>query len=160
VKAVLPQTYVLLGGLTASFFHEEIMKDFPSVDGIIRGEAEAPLAELGTALLQQKEDFFSIPNLTWRRKGKILINPLSYVASEEDLKNLSFANFSLFRNHSKYIQHEALISRAGKIAGKKPAEKESMELPVFHLAIGRGCRSMHLCSGGILAQRTIRAERK
>ena len=38
IKAVLPQTYILLGGLSASFFHEEIMKDFPSVDGIIRGE--------------------------------------------------------------------------------------------------------------------------
>jgi len=156
VKAVLPQTYVLLGGLTASFFHEEIMKDFPSVDGIIRGEAEAPLVELGSALLQQKGDFFSIPNLTWRRKGKILINPLSYVASEEDLQSLSFANFSLLRNHSKYIQHEALVSRAGKIAGKRTAEKERMELPVFHLAVGRGCPvQCTWCSGGILAQRTI-----
>jgi hypothetical protein len=124
IKAVLPQTYILLGGLTASFFHEEIMKDFPSVDGIIRGEAEGPLVELASALLQQKEDLFSIPNLTWRRKGKILINPLSYVASEEDLRSLSFANFSLLRNHSKYIQHEALISRAGKIAGEKPGERE------------------------------------
>lgn len=132
------------------------MKDFPSVDGIIRGEAEGPLAELASTLLQQKEDLFSIPNLTWRRKGKILINPLSYVASEEDLNSLSFANFSLLRNHSKYIQHGKLISRTGKIAGEKPAERESLELPVFHLTVGRGCPvQCTWCSGGILAQRTI-----
>jgi radical SAM superfamily enzyme YgiQ (UPF0313 family) len=34
--------------------------------------------------------------------------------------------------------------------------RESMELPVFHLAVGRGCPvQCAWCSGGILAQRTI-----
>jgi radical SAM superfamily enzyme YgiQ (UPF0313 family) len=92
LKAAFPSTYLLLGGFTASFFHEEIMRNFDSVDGIIRGEAEIPLVELVKAILQRKEEFFSIPNLTWRKKGRVFVNPISYAASEEDLNRLSFNN--------------------------------------------------------------------
>jgi radical SAM superfamily enzyme YgiQ (UPF0313 family) len=95
IKETFPQIYILLGGFTASFFHEEIMRNFDAVDGIIRGEAEIPILELANAILQGKEDLFSIPNLAWRRKGRVLVNPLSYVASERDLNNLSFTNFPL-----------------------------------------------------------------
>jgi len=45
------------------------------------------------------------PNLTWRRKGRILINPLSYVASEEDLNRLSFNDFPLLKNYPTYIRY-------------------------------------------------------
>src|SRR5512139_1049584 len=95
IKAAVPQSYILLGGFTASFFHEEIMRNFDEVDGIIRGEAEVPVLELANALLQGGENLFSVPNLTWRRRGRILINPLSYVASEKELNDLSFTNFPL-----------------------------------------------------------------
>ncbi len=53
VKASSPSTFIVLGGYTASFFHEEIMKNFDAVDGIIRGEAEIPMLELARALLQR-----------------------------------------------------------------------------------------------------------
>ena len=71
IKAAFPQTYILLGGFTASFFHEEIMKNFDGVDGIIRGEAEAPVLELASALLQGKERSFfrSQPDLEEERKN-------------------------------------------------------------------------------------------
>ena len=64
VKAAFPSVFVLLGGFTDSFFHEEIMRNFDGVDGIIRGEAETPILELVKGLLQRKEGFFSVPNLT------------------------------------------------------------------------------------------------
>ena len=48
VKAVSPSTFIVLGGYTASFFHEEIMKNFDAVDGIIRGEGRGSHARAGT----------------------------------------------------------------------------------------------------------------
>ena len=78
IKAAFPHTYLVLGGFTASFFHEEILKNFDAVDGIIRGEGEKPLVELTRAVAGGNGDLFSVPNLSWRRKGRILINPLSY----------------------------------------------------------------------------------
>jgi radical SAM superfamily enzyme YgiQ (UPF0313 family) len=140
IKTALPHTYVLFGGLTASFFHEEIMKSSSEVDGIIRGEAEGPLLELASAILEGKEDLFSIRNLTWRRKGKILINPLSYVASQKDLNGLCFTNFSLLKNSTAYTRFLSPRSRSS----------------FFPLPVGRGCPvQCTWCSGGILAQRTI-----
>ena len=46
VKEAFPSLYLLLGGFTASFFHEEILRNFDVVDGVIRGEAETPILEL------------------------------------------------------------------------------------------------------------------
>jgi hypothetical protein len=69
VKSTFPSIRLLLGGFTASFFHEEIMRNFDAIDGVIRGEGEAPLLEYVQAIVQGGEDLFSVPNLTWRRKS-------------------------------------------------------------------------------------------
>jgi len=145
IKAARPQTYILLGGFTASFFHEEIMKTFPEVDGIIRGEGEEPLAELAQAIQGDQVEFFSVPNLTWRRKKKILVNPLSYVATEEDLNRLCFTHFDLLKNYPTYIR-----SSSGSYHVKGASS------PVFPLPVGRGCPvQCTWCSGGCVSQETV-----
>jgi radical SAM superfamily enzyme YgiQ (UPF0313 family) len=40
IKREKPGTYIVLGGYTASFFHQEILSSFPQVDAVIRGDAE------------------------------------------------------------------------------------------------------------------------
>ena len=89
IKTAFPQTYILLGGFTASFFHEEIMKNFDGVDGIIRGEAEVPILELANSLLQGKkifspspispgegrEEFLSILSLTSPQRKSSITSP-------------------------------------------------------------------------------------
>jgi hypothetical protein len=145
IKATFPQTYVLLGGFTASYFHEEIMKAFPEVDGIIRGEAEGPLVELAQAIQEDQCDFFSVPNLTWRRRKKILVNPLSYVATEEDLNRLCFTHFDLLKNYPAYIRGTG-----------EPYQAWGVSSPVFPLPVGRGCPvQCTWCSGGLASQETL-----
>ncbi|MEI9474955.1 MAG: radical SAM protein [Deltaproteobacteria bacterium] len=161
IKSAFPKTHLFLGGFTASFFHEEIMKSFDVVDGIVRGEAETPTVELTSAILQGREDFFSIPNLTWRRKGRVFINPLSYVASEQDLSRLSFTNFPLLKNYSTYIRHGALPFYIKGFSRRKNLWMSSMKAPVFHLPVGRGCPvQCTWCGGGIPNQQTISGRRE
>jgi len=156
VKAAFPTLYVLLGGFTASFFHEEIMRNFDAVDGIIRGEAEGPILELAKALLQGKEDLFSVPNLTWRRKGRVLINPLSYMASEKDLNNLSFTNLPLLNNYPTYIRYIGQPFYVKGISKEKNFNLYSLKSPIYHLTVGRGCPvQCTWCSGNIPSQETI-----
>ena len=161
VKTTFPSTFIVLGGYTASFFHEEIMNKFDAVDGIIRGEAEVPLLELARALIQGGHDLFSIPNLTWRRKGRILMNPLSYVASEEDLNRLSFTNFPLLKNHSTYIR---CLGQPDYIEGASRKRKSWISFPkspTYHLPLGRGCPvQCTWCGGGHLAQKAITGRRE
>jgi radical SAM superfamily enzyme YgiQ (UPF0313 family) len=156
VKAAFPTIYTLLGGLTASFFHEEIMRNFDAIDGIIRGEAEGPILELANTLLQGKEELFSVPNLAWRRKGRVLVNPLSYVASKKDLNSLSFTNFPLLKNHSTYIRYVGQPFYVKGISKEKNFWMYSLKSPIYHLTLGRGCPvQCTWCSGNILSQEMI-----
>ena len=110
IKTAFPQIYLFLGGFTSSFFHEEIMKNFDVIDGIVRGEAEIPTVELTSAVLQGKEDFFSIPNLTWRTQGKSPCEPSFLCCLGTRPDRLSFTNFPLLKNYSTYIRHSRSLS--------------------------------------------------
>jgi radical SAM superfamily enzyme YgiQ (UPF0313 family) len=161
VKETFPSVYLLLGGFTASFFHEEIMRNFDEVDGVIRGEAEIPLLELAQAVLQGEKDLFSIPNLTWRRNGRIMINPLSYVATEEDLNRLSFTNFPLLKNYSTYIRYIGQPFYVKGVSKEKNFWMYSLKSPIYHLPLGRGCPvQCTWCSGNIPSQKTITGRQK
>ena len=161
VKASSPSTFIVLGGYTASFFHEEIMKNFDAVDGIIRGEAEVPMLELARTLLQGGNDLFAVPNLTWRRKGRILMNPLSYVATEEDLNSLFFTNFPLLKNYSTYIRYLGQPFFVKGVSKKKNFWMYSLKSPIYHLPVGRGCPvQCTWCGGGHLAQKAITGRRE
>ena len=50
IKSENPDVFLSLGGFTASYFAEEIMKKFPFIDAIIKGEGELPTVELVKAI--------------------------------------------------------------------------------------------------------------
>jgi B12-binding domain/radical SAM domain protein len=64
-KRLHPEAMVVLGGLTATVFSEEIIRKYDFVDAVIRGEAEKPFASLMKAL-EQGHDLDEVPNLTSR----------------------------------------------------------------------------------------------
>jgi B12-binding domain/radical SAM domain protein len=75
VKRLHPNSFILLGGLTSSCFHQEIISKYPFIDGVIRGEAEEPLLQLLRALEGQRP-LSEVPNLTYRDGKRTIINPL------------------------------------------------------------------------------------
>ncbi len=86
IKKYHPQTPVIFGGLSSTYFHNELI-GYPQVDFVIRGEsAEVPLLRLLSAI-QNKHEFSSVPNLTYKKNGEIKINQISYVP--EDLNEFS-----------------------------------------------------------------------
>jgi len=77
-KEVHPGVPVIFGGLSATYFHEELL-GYPEIDFVMRGDStEPPLHELLTAL-QQGGPLDEIPNLSWRKNGEIRVNPLSFI---------------------------------------------------------------------------------
>ena len=161
IKTAFPALYVLLGGFTASFFHEEIMRNFDGVDGIIRGEAERPILGLVQGILEGKDDFFSIPNLTWRRKKHLLVNPLSYVANQDDLNGLSFTNLPLLKNYTTYIRCAGQPDAVKSLNMVKGPRHSASTSPIFPLMVGRGCPAQCTwCSGNIPSQNTITGRTK
>jgi len=85
VKRHHPDAPVLMGGLSASYFHEEIAADYPQVDYVLRGDStEEPLLELMRCLDSGKTPD-NVPNLTWRDAGgKKRVNPLTHVPRSLD----------------------------------------------------------------------------
>jgi len=83
VKEAHPDVPVIFGGLSASYFHEELIA-CPQVDFVLRGDStEPPLHDLLVAL-REGGPLDRIANLTWKDAGGIRVNPHSYVPDTLD----------------------------------------------------------------------------
>ncbi len=156
IKKERPDIFIVIGGFTASYFSKEIIKDYPQVDAVIRGDAEIPLPSLLGAL-KRGEDLCSVPNLTWRKDGEIKENPLSYVASEKELEAGSYANLRLLEKSSIYIQYMGMPFVWSKGISREMNRKYfHLGHNMFFLNVGRGCiGNCTWCGGGALAQKKI-----
>lgn len=88
VKKYHPDSKVEFGGLTSSYFHEELIRR-PEIDLVMRGDTtEAPTVMMMEALSKGK-DLSEVPNLTWKDDdGNIHVNGLTY--SLESLDEIRF----------------------------------------------------------------------
>jgi B12-binding domain/radical SAM domain protein len=91
VKKYHPNSPILVGGLSSTYYHEEIINEYPQIDYILRGDStEKPLLELikNIELNKQPEN---VPNLTWRDQNqRKRINPLTYVPDNLDELTLDY----------------------------------------------------------------------
>lgn len=85
VKAIHPDKPIIFGGMSASYYHIELVKNYPYVDFVIRGDTvEEPLLKLIKCLEERKKPE-NIPNLTWKTEdGKIKVNQLSFIPENLD----------------------------------------------------------------------------
>ena len=82
VKQYHPDTPVIFGGFSATYFHEEIIKKYPQVDYVVRGDStEEPLCQL-MQVIRDGGDPAEVPNLTWRDGGKVKVNPLTHLPTD------------------------------------------------------------------------------
>jgi len=100
VKKHHPDKPVLLGGFSASYYHEEILRTRPEVDFVLRGDStEVPL-ELLLESLDREASLENVPNLTWRNDGKVRPNPLTHVP--EDLDSIEIDYGLMVRSVLRY----------------------------------------------------------
>ncbi|MDE2345803.1 MAG: cobalamin-dependent protein, partial [Gammaproteobacteria bacterium] len=87
VKQVHPGVPVIMGGLSSTYYHNELI-NYPQVDFVLRGDStEPPLYRLLMAL-RGGESLESIPNLTWKSRGEPRVNPMSFVPDSLDYVDL------------------------------------------------------------------------
>ena len=111
LKELYPETPVVMGGFSASYYHEELIH-YPQVDFVLRGDStEEPLRQLVDAVAAgaQPAALARIPNLTWQAAGeeRARANPLTYVPDNLDdlLVDYSFVLGAVLRdrNLSNYL---------------------------------------------------------
>jgi B12-binding domain/radical SAM domain protein len=83
VKETHPGVPVIFGGLSSSYFHQELVT-YPQVDFVLRGDStEPPLHQLLVAL-RDGTPLDRIPNLTWKDSGEVRVNPHTYLPGSLD----------------------------------------------------------------------------
>ncbi|MBE0501993.1 MAG: TIGR04190 family B12-binding domain/radical SAM domain protein [Desulfuromonadales bacterium] len=75
VKAAYPQVPVIFGGLSSSYFHQELIR-YPEVDYVLRGDAIEPFLYELLLRLKSGGELQDISNLTWKHDGEVRVNPL------------------------------------------------------------------------------------
>lgn len=135
VKKYHPDTPVVFGGLSSSYFHEELVT-YDAVDLVLRGDStEEPFRRL-IEVVKGKGRFDEVPNLTWKDpSGAVNVNPLSWVPSDMDAISLDYS----FNMKS--------VIRYRDMAGVLPF-KDFLSYPVCASLTCRGCTHNCVTCGG------------
>ncbi|MEE8470659.1 MAG: cobalamin-dependent protein, partial [Dehalococcoidia bacterium] len=90
VKRFHPSTPVIMGGLSSTYFHEELIL-YPQVDFVVRGDStEAPMLQL-MERISTGAPVDDIPNLSWKdNDGMPHHNPLTSVPTDLDALPLDY----------------------------------------------------------------------
>ena len=100
IKSIHPESKVLMGGFSTTYFSSEIMAQFPFVDFILNGDLqESSIVKLAEAV-EGKRTLSAVPNLIYRENGKVRHNQpnLDPNAINEVLLNYNI----LMKNAIKY----------------------------------------------------------
>lgn len=74
LKEINPNIITLLGGITSSYYAEEIMRDFSDIDYILTGECDESIVSFTKYICNNEMDLNSISGLVYRDNGEIKRN--------------------------------------------------------------------------------------
>ncbi|HUL29770.1 MAG TPA: TIGR04190 family B12-binding domain/radical SAM domain protein [Thermodesulfobacteriota bacterium] len=149
IKRFHPDIPVIFGGLSATYFHEELLREYPMIDFVMRGDStEKPLVQL-LQTLKKGGDFKAIPNLTYRDgKNGIQVNPLTHVP--ENLDEITIDYSHIMRKVVRYADP----------TGYQPFT-DWYTYPVTAVFTCRGCAyACKTCGGSAQTFRTMANRRK
>ena len=149
IKAVSSEVRIVLGGYTATLSAEQILSTQSAVDFVTRGDSEVPVVSL-LKELNSRGSMADVPNLSYRREGDVIHNPLSFTADKTFLENLTFCRLDLFpdfRNYLKYLSYPIYLRSYPKFFNYSFLSTGRLE--GYMVPVGRGCPvNCSYCGGG------------
>jgi anaerobic magnesium-protoporphyrin IX monomethyl ester cyclase len=110
LRRVLPQAHITAGGHFPSFAASNLLRDYPALDSVVRGEGEFTLLEL-TQRLGSPEDWPTILGLSFRRNGRVVENPPRPLIA--DLDSLPFPTRDTPPQHHLGIGFSPIVGSRG-----------------------------------------------
>lgn len=107
VKKLHPRTPVIFGGLSSTYFHEELLERYEAIDYVVRGDStEEPLRLLMEAVKAGRPPR-DVPNVTFRDEGQVRANPMGFVPENLDYSRIDYAHIMRkvlrYRDFSGYV---------------------------------------------------------
>ncbi len=108
IRAALPDTPIVYGGYFPSRVSSLLLRDYPFITAIVRGDGEAAALQV-SRLLAQGRPFpcGQVPNLAWRERGRIRTNPVEPI----DIDAVPIVNYRLLHNRNCYPVVLTMLSR-------------------------------------------------
>ncbi|MHC0036619.1 TIGR04190 family B12-binding domain/radical SAM domain protein [Pseudoneobacillus sp. C159] len=136
VKKWHPDIPMIFGGLSASYYHKDLM-EYPFIDFVVRGDSTEKLMLMLMNEIEAKTGHYEgIPNLTWRSGNIIKVNPLSYVPSHLDEFDVPGYRYTI-RSVFKYKNFLDPLPY-----------KDWLQYPNTAILTARGCTQKCLICGG------------
>lgn len=153
IKQSNPDIRIFLGGIMSSAFAEDILKEYPEIDIVIKGEGEKPIVELVKRLKSNNYNLHDIPNLYWKDTNNIIHkNETVWFANEDELNTYNFDGIEFLKNYNEYFKLPMLYKNNFK--SKEQAKLDDMK--AFVICLGRGCPgNCTWCGGGFNAIKEI-----
>ncbi len=144
IKRYHPETPVVFGGLSASYYHEELAS-YPWVDFVIRGDSTEEVTRQLVIAVRKGLPVANIPNLTWKKpNGEIVVNPLTHVPDNMDYASIPSYSY-VVRSVFKYANLHNTVPYL-----------EWLKYPVTGLLTSRGCtQNCSICGGSKSAYKKI-----
>lgn len=145
IKERYPNTFIYLGGFTASLFCKEIVEKYDFIDAVSRGDGEVPIIELCDEISKDTDrNLNNVQNLIWRNENKEVIeNKFTFRGTDESISKLNFSNFKLMRDWEEYQYFSKFWSDFDPIKSSN----------LYLLEVGRGCSyACTFCGGNCEAQ--------
>jgi B12-binding domain/radical SAM domain protein len=143
LKETHPNRPVIFGGISSSYYHEELI-EYPFVDYVVRGDStEEPMLQL-VETIERGGDLNAVPNLTWQQNGETMVNPIEFVPDNLDyaaLPSYTYVIRSVFKygSLSKVLPHQNWIDD-----------------PMTLLLTSRGCAlNCAFCGGSATGYRNV-----
>jgi radical SAM superfamily enzyme YgiQ (UPF0313 family) len=95
-----PNSLIVLGGFMATFYDDEILRNYPSINVIVRGEGEYTMRELTKSSLSKKK-FDGVRGITFRDGDSIKRNEFGRLP---DIDKLDFTRLSLIERWEGYLK--------------------------------------------------------
>jgi len=84
VKRHHPETPVVMGGFSATYFQEQILGGHPEVDFVLRGDSTERPLEMLLESLEKGQSPEAVPNLSWRTGKQLRSNAITHVPDTLD----------------------------------------------------------------------------
>ncbi len=126
VKKYHPESYVIFGGYSTSYYHRELIENYPEIDFAVRGDSTERVVYRLIKALKEGKDVDGIPNITYRKGDEVVENPLSEVPDTMDHISIDYSH--LMRKVVKYRDPK----------GYEPF-KEWFKYPMTAVFTCRGC---------------------
>ncbi len=148
IKKIHPGALCILGGLTSSYFAEEIMESFSSVDMIVKGESETPL-KMVLESWKTDHNFEKIPNIIFRKNNRIINRPISYNIHQSLLDDIDFLDFEAVKNWRYLFQLNNVDYQYDRSDREVSMQDYLARTPnMYPVYTGRGCTfNCSFCGG-------------